>query len=399
MKIARTSLLLIAWILFGCSPSAPVRNQIEISLDKEILPTGGRLAGIHNIFFSLPDDEGLRYPPQWDSVEVAKVASGKGFEPIYAIRYTDETGAVQHMIDTDADLNFTEERPLYFQAQDKRAIANVRVQIHPTSKSSATSYEIDYQIIKSEDGYTYARISEYRSARLDVNGQSYGVVLRPSSKDDPFFSLSPRTRLFIDQNQDGNLEEGWIVTEDGTVLATEEVDITKPFMLKGQPYVVSDLDSLGTRLLLETSDVEVAPAVDFTAPELGASGLDGTQHQLGDYRGKVVLLEFWSVYCSFCEHVRPQLNLLDEQYSSDEFAVLAIAKESDKEEIINHLNEHPKEATVLLYDESAWQEFNLLTATPTFYLIDRKGIIKLQGRGVSIIESLKVLVEELVNGE
>ena len=120
MILSRLSLLLIAWLLFGCSPPAPVPHQIEISLEKERLPNEGRLAGISNIFFSPPDDEGLRYPAHWDNVEVATIASGKGFEPIYALRYTDETGTVQHMIDTDADLIFTEQRPLYFQVQDKR---------------------------------------------------------------------------------------------------------------------------------------------------------------------------------------------------------------------------------------------------------------------------------------
>ena len=213
-----------------------------------------------NLFFSLPNNEGLQYSAQWDAVEVAEVASGKGFEPIYAIRYTDELRTVQYLVDTNADLDFTEERPLHFESPAKLAIAKARVQIRPTTKVSTTSYEVDYQILKSEDGYTYARISEYRSARLDVNGQSYGVELRSTGKNHPLFSLSPGTLLFIDQNQDGILEESWTVTEDGTVLATEEVDITKPFMLNGQPYEASDLDPFGSRLVLGSSDVEVAPA-------------------------------------------------------------------------------------------------------------------------------------------
>lgn len=59
-------------------------------------------------------------------------------------------------------------------------------------------------------------------------------------------------------------------------------------------------------------------------PEAELSGPDGTV-TLGDYRGKIVVLNFWAVWCAPCREEMPTLSALQEEFGGDDFAVIALA--------------------------------------------------------------------------
>lgn len=64
------------------------------------------------------------------------------------------------------------------------------------------------------------------------------------------------------------------------------------------------------------------PAPDFTAIDYR-----GKQVHLSDYRGKVVLLNFWASWCGVCKTEKPQLEAMTEDLASDDFAVIALASD------------------------------------------------------------------------
>lgn len=65
-------------------------------------------------------------------------------------------------------------------------------------------------------------------------------------------------------------------------------------------------------------DPTPVPATGFTDPE-------GGSHSLTDYRGKVVLLNFWATWCAPCREEMPSLDRLQAQMGGDDFQVVAIA--------------------------------------------------------------------------
>ena len=67
-----------------------------------------------------------------------------------------------------------------------------------------------------------------------------------------------------------------------------------------------------------------ADVIDKPAADWKLQGLDGKPHALSDYRGKVVLLDFWYRGCGWCIKAMPQLNALAEQFSSRPVAVLGM---------------------------------------------------------------------------
>ena len=66
------------------------------------------------------------------------------------------------------------------------------------------------------------------------------------------------------------------------------------------------------------------PSREPATPETTLSDLDGKQLRLGDYRGKVVLLNFWTSWCAPCIHEMPALKRLSQAMADRPFALLAV---------------------------------------------------------------------------
>lgn len=109
------------------------------------------------------------------------------------------------------------------------------------------------------------------------------------------------------------------------------------------------------------------PAPDFTVS-------DGTRTvHLADYRGKVVLLNFWATWCAPCIAELPSLQAMHQELP--QVAVLAVSVDQDSEAYHRFLERHPLD---LLTVEDSARQVNALYGTnlfPESYVIDRKGVI------------------------
>lgn len=125
-------------------------------------------------------------------------------------------------------------------------------------------------------------------------------------------------------------------------------------------------------------------------------------YQLSDFRGKFVLLDFWTYCCINCIHVLPDLKKLEQQYP-EELVVIGVhsakfstEKESDniRQAILRYDIEHP---VVNDKDFFVWRSYGV-RAWPSFILIDPNGYIvgQLSGEGIyaPINETLQELIPE-----
>ena len=71
------------------------------------------------------------------------------------------------------------------------------------------------------------------------------------------------------------------------------------------------------------------PAPDFTAYDH-----NGKQVHLSDFRGKVVLLNFWASWCGVCETEKPHLDKMAEELGSKDFVVIALASDRNWTDIL-----------------------------------------------------------------
>jgi thiol-disulfide isomerase/thioredoxin len=83
-------------------------------------------------------------------------------------------------------------------------------------------------------------------------------------------------------------------------------------------------------------------------PELALRGLDGREHRLSDYRGKVVVLNFWATWCEPCREEMPSMQRLQERLAGKPFAILAVDFGEGEARIKAFLEQLPLKFTILL---------------------------------------------------
>jgi hypothetical protein len=383
----------LAQIASGQSSVRPVPDVI-VRLDRVVDSSPSPL-GLTNIVFVPPSPEiqrAMRTGEGWTGIEIADIVEGDGLRTIYAARFKlPGTDQMHYVVDTAGNLDFAHGQSLTFVEWPHIQVASLGLDVHTTR---GTHRRIPYQVSQSDDGYTYARIAEYLTGRMQVDGKGYAVKVRSEYRDEPFYGPGSGTVFLIDLDGNGEIAEKPSITLNGAPAAAEQVMARTPFMLGEKAWEIADVDSMGSRLVIRRTKTRVAAAENFKAPQIIARTLSGRSYRLSKQSG-VVLVEFWSVNCGFCEKARPAANDLADAERGTSFTWLAIAHENDRVEIDRFVAAHPMSATVALNDSSAWATYNPTGVTPFFVVVDSKGIIRFRAAGASAIDAVAAKVKML----
>ncbi len=118
------------------------------------------------------------------------------------------------------------------------------------------------------------------------------------------------------------------------------------------------------------------PWTGGATPKLVLKDLDGKRHNLAQYRGKVVLVNFWATWCAPCIKEMPALQRLGEKLAKERFVLLTVNFGEGEDRVKPFAEKIGIRATVLLDSEmnvtKAWVERGL----PTTYVIDAQQTIR-----------------------
>ena len=121
---------------------------------------------------------------------------------------------------------------------------------------------------------------------------------------------------------------------------------------------------------------DLKPLTGGPPPALALTGLDGRAHRLADYRGKVVLVNFWATWCAPCRDEMPSIQELKDKMAGKPFVVLAVNLDEPESRIRRFLSQMKLDFAILLDPERkvarAWNA-RILPAT---YIIGTDGKIR-----------------------
>jgi peroxiredoxin len=121
------------------------------------------------------------------------------------------------------------------------------------------------------------------------------------------------------------------------------------------------------------------------APEFTLKDASGQTVHLSDYRGKVVLLDFWATWCGPCKIEIPWFMDFEKQFKNQGFAVVGISMDEDGWTAIKPYVQNMKmNYRVLLGNDEVSTAYGGLDSLPTTLLIDRQGGIASVHVGVSM---------------
>ena len=121
----------------------------------------------------------------------------------------------------------------------------------------------------------------------------------------------------------------------------------------------------------------------LAVPELTLKDLDGKDVSLGEYKGKVILVNFWATWCDPCRGEIPWLIELQQKYGPKGFVVLGIALDEEGKSVVAPFvakerfdvdgKELPMSYKILIGNDDAANKFGGLFGYPTSILISRDG--------------------------
>ena len=124
------------------------------------------------------------------------------------------------------------------------------------------------------------------------------------------------------------------------------------------------------------ASAELKPADSAPPSSFQLQDSNGRVHRLSDYRGKVVLVNFWATWCEPCRAEMPSIERLQKRLGEQSFAVLAINMDEPEARIAKFVSAMPLALPVLLDPGGKVTRAWKVRVLPASFVIDTDGRVR-----------------------
>ena len=190
------------------------------------------------------------------------------------------------------------------------------------------------------------------------------------------------------------------VTLAGSYIALERFDDAEVLLKQlakpsaGRDYRISEMASQQLARLGSLRRLKIGlPALSFSAKTAA-----GKPIKLEDYRGRVVLLDFWASWCAPCRQEMPNVKKIYGKYQDKGFEIIGISLDDTEAKFKGYMDSEQM-PWPQIFDGKGWRselgQLYAVGAIPSTYLIDREGVIRYKNvRGGELERAVKELIEK-----
>ncbi len=146
---------------------------------------------------------------------------------------------------------------------------------------------------------------------------------------------------------------------------------------------------------------QTAPAVKMDgahpmAPHFALTSLEGQSVNLNDYRGKVVLLDFWATWCGPCRIEIPGFIALEKKYYDQGLRIIGVSEDDGPAPVRQFYKQFNMDYPVVMSDNKIGELYGGILGLPTSFLIGRDGRIYAKHVGATDVSVFEAEIKELL---
>lgn len=145
-------------------------------------------------------------------------------------------------------------------------------------------------------------------------------------------------------------------------------------------------------LSLVTASWAGAPAPNFTLPSV----IDGKEFSLSQFKGQVVMINFFTFFCGPCRDEMPHLNQIYQENKGRGFVTIGIGLSSDPTQLRFLVKQLNLDYPVLVGTDQVGKDYGNVEIVPTTFIIDRGGNIAHKILGTRSKEEFLKLIRPLL---
>jgi len=139
-----------------------------------------------------------------------------------------------------------------------------------------------------------------------------------------------------------------------------------------------------------------AGKLNTIAPDFIRADLSGRPLRLDQFRGRVVLLNFWATWCGPCIEEIPLFSRWQRQFGDAGLQIIGVSMDDDEAAVKHFLAKYSVPYPILMGDAKLGESFGGVFRLPQSFLIDARGRIVFRSVGEPNIEALRSQIEDLI---